>query len=75
MMTHMCVDATVRAAADLGFDVILVSDACATRDLEFGGVQVPAAQVQAAFLAALKSYASVLNLEQTITRLASEQSV
>ena len=73
MMTHMCVDATVRAAADLGFEVILVSDACATRDLEYEGVHVPAAQVQAAFLAALKSYASVLSLEQTISRLAGEQ--
>jgi nicotinamidase-related amidase len=73
MMTHMCVDATVRAAADLGFEVILVSDACATRDLEFEGVQVPAAQVQAAFLAALKSYASVLTIEQAISRLGGEQ--
>ena len=73
MMTHMCVDATVRAAADLGFEVILVSDACATRDLEFEAVQVPAAQVQAAFLAALKSYASVLTIEQAISRLGGEQ--
>jgi nicotinamidase-related amidase len=75
MMTHMCVDATVRAAADLGFEVLVVSDACATRDLEFDGVHVPAAQVQAAFLAALKSYATVLNLEQTLARLAGEQSL
>lgn len=73
MMTHLCVDATVRAAADLGFEVILVADACATRDLEFEGVNVPAAQVQAAFLAALRSYASVLPLEGAISRLASEQ--
>jgi len=28
-------------------------DACATRDLEFGGQRVPAAQVQASFMAAL----------------------
>ena len=70
MMTHMCVDATVRAAADLGFEVILVADACATRDLEFNGVHVPAAQVQAAFLAALKSYAQVLPLEQALAHLA-----
>ncbi|MEW5830139.1 MAG: cysteine hydrolase family protein, partial [Chloroflexota bacterium] len=48
MMTHMCVDATVRAAADLGFQVLLAADACATRDLAFGGTAVPAAQVQAA---------------------------
>ena len=53
MMTHLCVDTTVRAAADLGFQCRLAADACATRDLAFGGVTVPAAQVQAAFLAAL----------------------
>jgi nicotinamidase-related amidase len=31
MMTHMCVDATARAAADFGFKVIVAEDACATR--------------------------------------------
>jgi nicotinamidase-related amidase len=60
MMTSMCVDATVRAASDLGFDVAVAHDACATRDLEFGGRSVPAVDVHAAFLAALSdSYARV----------------
>ena len=31
MMTHMCVDTTVRAATDLGFQCFLAGDACATR--------------------------------------------
>lgn len=53
MMTLMCVDATVRAAADLGYGVTVLSDACAARALEFSGTAVPAAQVHAAFLAAL----------------------
>jgi nicotinamidase-related amidase len=53
MMTQMCIDTTVRAAADLGFACSLAHDACATRALSFGGVTVPAASVQAAFLAAL----------------------
>jgi nicotinamidase-related amidase len=53
MMTSMCVDATARAAADLGFGVTVVSDACATRDLEFAGETIPAPQVHGAFLAAL----------------------
>jgi nicotinamidase-related amidase len=61
MMTSMCVDATVRAAADLGYDVTVVADACAAPDLEFGGVRVPGASVHAAFLAALGSaYARVV---------------
>lgn len=53
MMTHMCVDATTRAAFDLGFGCTLAHDACATRDLTFEGVTVPAKQVHTAFVAAL----------------------
>ncbi|UJX42378.1 cysteine hydrolase [Desulfovibrio sp. JY] len=53
MMTHMCVDATVRAAFDLRYPVTVVADACATRGLAFGGRNVAAPDVQAAFLAAL----------------------
>ncbi|XXF79672.1 cysteine hydrolase family protein [Myxococcaceae bacterium GXIMD 01537] len=61
MMTHMCVDAGVRAAADLGYSVTVLPDACATRNLEFNGQTVPAPQVHAAFLAALGfGYARIL---------------
>ena len=60
MMTHMCVDATTRAAFDLGFSCSLAHDACATRALAFGDERVPAAQVHAAFVAALAGlYAKV----------------
>lgn len=60
MMTHMCVDTTVRAAADLGFQCQLAHDACATRDLQFGARHVAAQDVQAAYLAALNgSFANV----------------
>ena len=53
MMTHMCVDTSTRAAADLGFTCSLAQDACATRALAFNGVKVPAESVHAAYLAAL----------------------
>jgi len=53
MMTHMCVDSSVRAAFDLGFKVEVAHDACATRKLTFGDGEVPAAQVHNAFIAAL----------------------
>jgi nicotinamidase-related amidase len=69
MMTHMCVDATVRAAADLGYPVLLAADACATRSLAYGETKVPAAQVHAAFLAALKSYGQVLTTEDILVQL------
>ena len=60
MMTHMCVDTTVRAAADLGFACTLAGDACATRDLVFDGERVDSHQVQLAYLAALNgSFAAV----------------
>mgnify|MGYP000973861754 CR=1 FL=1 len=61
MMTHMCVDATVRAAFDLGYAVTVAGDACATRDLVYEGRAVAAADVHAAFLAALAAvYATVV---------------
>jgi nicotinamidase-related amidase len=53
MMSHMCVDATTRAAFDLGYQCLVLTDACATRDLEFQGRTIPAGHVHAAFMAAL----------------------
>lgn len=65
MMTSMCVDASVRAAADLGFELAVVGDACAAPDLEHRGSRVPGAQVHAAFLAALSDgYAKVVNASE-----------
>ncbi|MEW6657893.1 MAG: cysteine hydrolase family protein [Thermodesulfobacteriota bacterium] len=62
MMTHMCVDATVRAAFDYGLEVTVIQDACATRALAFGEQIIPAAQVHGAFLAALNFiYAKVVS--------------
>ena len=52
-MSHMCIDTTTRAAFDLGYQCRVISDACATRDLEFDGRKVAAADVHAAFMAAL----------------------
>ncbi len=64
MMTSMCVDATVRAAADLGFGVTVIRDACAAPDLEDGGVAVPGAHVHAAFLAAMAGgYATITSAD------------
>ena len=68
MMTHMCIDATTRAACDYGFECIVASDACATRDLTFAGATVPAAMVQRAFLAALNgTYAQVITTGEIVT--------
>lgn len=64
MMTHMCVDATIRAAKDLGFECTVIGDACATKDLEIGDCLVESTAVQASFLAALNYfYAEVMTTE------------
>ena len=61
MMSSMCVDATVRAAVDLGFNATVVHDACAAPDLEFAGDAIPGKTVHGAFMAALGStYATLV---------------
>jgi len=60
MMTHMCIDSTVRAANDLGFSVTVYENACATTNLTLRDHTSKAADVQVAFLSALDgSFATV----------------
>ena len=62
MMTHMCVDATVRAAKDLGYTIEVIGDACATKDLSYNNKKTVASEVQNSFLSALSYfYASVIS--------------
>jgi nicotinamidase-related amidase len=64
-MSHMCIDATVRAAFDFGFECMVIQDACATRNLEFEGHTIAAEEVHGSFMAALGSaYARVLTVEE-----------
>lgn len=70
MMTHMCVDTTTRAACDLEFKCRLAHDACATKALSFGEITVPAAQVQAAYMAALNGlFAEVASTREILDGL------
>jgi nicotinamidase-related amidase len=67
MMTHMCIDATTRAACDLGFECTVISDACAAPAQTYGGLQVPPEHVHAAFLAALNgSYGKVVEAQERL---------
>jgi hypothetical protein len=53
------------AAADLGYECLVIHDACATRDLVFAGEKVPAAQVHASTLASLGAgYARLLATQE-----------
>jgi nicotinamidase-related amidase len=70
MQTHMCVEAASRAATDLGFDVVVAHDACATRPLEFGGRTVPADMVHAGALAAINgTYGRVVSVAALLKEL------
>lgn len=66
MQTHMCVEATVRAAHDLGYDCIVVADACASRDLQFGDINISAEKVHASTLTTFMAgrYARVVTLAE-----------
>lgn len=67
-MSHMCIDAVVRAAADMEYPVTVLHDACATLDLAFNGVNVPAAQVHAAMMAAFEfGYGTVKSTEDYLS--------
>jgi nicotinamidase-related amidase len=71
MMTHMCIDTTTRAACDLEFTVQLAHDACATKALSFGGVEIPASHVHNAYIAALDgSFAEALSTQHIIAGFA-----
>lgn len=66
-MSHMCIDATVRAAFDLGFTCMVADDACATKNLTFRDKSIFAPKVHAAFMAALSgSYANVYSTKAII---------
>lgn len=71
MMTHMCIDTTVRAAKDLGFNVTLIDDACATKDLTHNGRTTSAADVHTSYMAAIDgSFANVVSSHDFLATLA-----
>ena len=70
-MSHMCIDASVRAAFDLGFTCVVAEDACATRDLSFQDKTVKADKVHAAFMAALSNpYSEVISTQAIVDKFA-----
>jgi nicotinamidase-related amidase len=67
LMTHMCVDSTARDAISLGYKVVVVGDACATRDLpdRGTGAPLPHAEIHRASLTALADrFADVLTVAE-----------
>ncbi len=71
MMSHMCIDTSVRAARDHGLRVTLLHDACATKALTWQGEIIPAQAVHAAYMAGLDgSFARVVSTEECLQELA-----
>lgn len=69
MMTHLTIDAAVRAAYDFGFTCTVLHDACATHQLEFGQHIINAQHVQYAFMAAFGPiYAHVLSADDYLQK-------
>ena len=70
MQTQMCVEAASGAAADLGFEVTVVHDACATRPLEFGGRTASAIDVHTTALATIKNgYGRVVSVDELLKEM------
>ncbi|MBZ7924423.1 isochorismatase family protein [Ensifer adhaerens] len=68
LMTHACVAGAARDAVPLGFNVIVASDACATRDLDTGdGDVVPHAVLHRSSLATIDdTFGDILTTDQVL---------
>ena len=66
-MTHNCVSSTARAALDVGYQITVAGDACATRDLPSPNGVIAAADIHDAELAALADrHACIANVRSLV---------
>ena len=69
MMSHMCIDTTVRSAKRLGYNVSLLSDACTTKALVWNNETIPAETVHKTFMASLHgTFANVIDTHALTNR-------
>ena len=67
MMTHMCVDTTVRMAQNFGYNVTVVDDACTTKSLTYENEIIPAETVHKVFIASLNGkFAQVVKTDSLV---------
>lgn len=67
MMTHMCIDTSVRTAFSKGYKVMLVEDACTTKNLKWNDKVIPAKVVHNTYLASFeKWFADVVKADECI---------
>lgn len=66
LMTHACVAGAARDASPLGYEVVVVDDACATRDID-SGAGVDHATLHRASLASIDdTFGAILSTEQVL---------
>lgn len=68
MQTHMCVEAATRAASDFGFKCILIHDACATKDLNYGDKVIKSEDVHYSTLSTLRNYAMIESTDEYLKK-------
>lgn len=69
MMSHMCIDTTVRAARDFGFTTTVLHDACTTRDLVWDETVISAETVHKAYMASLQgTFATVISTDDFLIK-------
>ena len=64
-MSHMCIDATVRAAVEQGYACQVIEDPCATTTLQFEDKIIPAEHVLYGFMAALNGMYATVKITET----------
>lgn len=69
MMSHMCVDTTVRACIDYEIKVTLLEDACTTKNLVFDKKTILATIVHEVFMASLNGmFANVIKTDELVLK-------
>lgn len=56
MMSHMCVDTTVRTASNYGYKMTVLHDCCTTKSLTFQNTTIDAITVHKAFMASFEGF-------------------
>ncbi len=65
MMSHMCIDTTVRAAQNYNYDVTVIDEACTTKDLIWHGKKIDAETVHNSIMASLDGmFAKVISVDE-----------
>ena len=70
MMSHMCVDTTVRAASAYGYPITVLHDCCTTRALTFQDTTIDAVTVHKTYMASfIGFFAEVMSTKEYLEKI------